>query len=428
MTTQTPETRAPGSTGGPGYKSDRRQNTLFLMIIGGGVILFLSLGMRQSFGLFQLPMLESKGWGREIFSIAIALQNIVWGITQPVFGYLADRFGAAKVACSGGVLYALGLVLMAFPESPLLLYLGGGVIVGMALAAGSFAVVLGALGRAAPPGRQGAVMGIATALGSMGQFLMIPGSSALIGAVGWSDAFLILAGAMLVICLCATTVRALPVTVDANAPAPVDHDNAKAAIAEAMGHSGFWLLMAGFFVCGFQITFIATHVVAHVEDTGLSKTVAAGTLMLIGLGNVAGSYVASALGDRYRRKYLLSILYALRAVAILALVAVPASPAVALTFGLVMGLLWLGTVPLTTSLVGQIFGTRYMTTLFGFVYFTHQIGAALGVYLGGRIFDDTGSYDLVWLIAAGLGVLAALLHWPIADKPLRTVSQPAGTA
>lgn len=401
-----------------------RQNPLLWMMIGGGMILFLSLGMRQSFGLFQLPMVEAKGWGREIFSIAIALQNIVWGITQPVFGLLADRYGASKVAVGGGVLYALGLVMMAFPESQTLLYLGGGVIVGMALAATSFAVVLGAIGRAAPPERQGMMMGVGAAVGSMGQFLMIPGSSSLIGAVGWSDAYLILALAMLLICLCATSIRAVPKSDTATA-APVDHATARAAIAEAMGHSGYWLLMAGFFVCGFQITFIATHVVAHVEDTGLSKSVAASTLMLIGLGNVAGSYVASALGDRYRRKYLLSIMYMLRVVAILALVVLPPSAPVALGFGLVMGFLWLGTVPLTTSLVGQIFGTRYMSTLFGFVYFTHQIGAAIGVYLGGRIFDGTGSYELVWLIAAGMGVLAALLHWPIADKPLRT-AQPAG--
>ncbi len=402
------------------FRPSHRSNTLLWIMIGGGVILFLSLGMRQSFGLFQLPVIEAKGWGREVFSIAIAIQNVVWGITQPFFGWLADRYGAAKIAVLGGGLYALGLALMAFPDSQTLLYLGGGLVVGMALAASSFAVVLGAIGRVAPPERQGMSMGVASAVGSLGQFLMIPGSSALISMIGWSDAFLVLAFVMLLICICARSIRTAPAA-PATSTAAVDHTSAKRAVAEAMGHSGYWLLMAGFFVCGFQITFIATHVVAHVEDSGLSRSIAAGTLSLIGLGNIVGSYVASALGDKYRRKYLLSIIYALRAVAILALVLMPASPIMSLGFGLVMGLLWLGTVPLTTSLVGQIFGTRYMTTLFGFVYLTHQMGAALGVYLGGKVFDDTGSYDTVWLIAAGLGVVAALLHWPIADKPLRSI-------
>ncbi len=404
-----------------GFRPSHRSNTLLWIMIGGGVILFLSLGMRQSFGLFQLPLIEAKGWGREVFSIAIAIQNVVWGITQPFFGWLADRYGAAKIAVLGGGLYALGLALMAFPDSQTLLYLSGGLVVGMALAASSFAVVLGAIGRVAPPERQGMSMGVASAVGSLGQFLMIPGSSALISMIGWSNAFLVLAFVMLLICICAPNIRTVPAA-PAMSTAAVDHTSAKRAVAKAMGHSGYWLLMAGFFVCGFQITFIATHVVAYVEDSGLSRSIAAGTLSLIGLGNIVGSYVASALGDKYRRKYLLSIIYALRAVAILVLVLMPASPIMSLVFGLVMGLLWLGTVPLTTSLVGQIFGTRYMTTLFGFVYLTHQMGAALGVYLGGKVFDDTGSYDTVWLIAAGLGVVAALLHWPIADKPLRSIN------
>jgi len=409
-----------------------RSNTLLWMMIGGGLILFVSLGMRQSFGVFQLPVVGDKGWTREIFSTAIAIQNLVWGVTQPFFGWLADRYGAARTVAIGGVLYAIGLAIMAFPENQFLLHLGGGLFVGMALAAGSFGVVFGALGRAAPPERQGMVMGVAGAVGSLGQFLMIPGSAALIGAMGWSNAFLVLAALMMMICLCASFLRGAPANIAgpkaSNRPMPavLENQSAKQALAEAAGHRGYWLLMAGFFVCGFQITFIATHVVAHVEDAGLSADIAAGTLSLIGLGNIVGSYVASALGDKYRRKNLLSIIYLLRAALFIALVLLPASPVVALGFGLIMGFLWLGTVPLTTSLVGQIFGTRSLSPLFGCVSLTHLIGAALGVYLGGLLFDETGSYDVVWLIAAALGVLAALLHWPIADKPLRAVQPASG--
>jgi MFS family permease len=392
------------------------------MMIGGGLIMFLSLGTRQSFGLFQVPMMTDHGWGREVFSLAIAVQNLVWGVAQPFAGMLADRWGAARTAAGGALLYGLGLYLMANPYAPWMLHLGGGLVVGMALAATSFAVVLGAIGRAAPPGRQGMAMGIAGAIGSMGQFLLIPGNSALIEAFGWSNALIVGAGAMALMVALTPLIRA-PVATGPAVEHPVQ--GLGAAIGEAARHRGYWLLMAGFFVCGFQITFIATHVVAYVSDTGLSAIVASGTLTLIGFGNIFGAYVWSALGDRYRRKHLLSLLYLARGTLIVALLALPVAPWVALGFGLIMGILWLGTVPLTTSLVGQIFGTRYMTTLFGFVFFTHQLGAGLGVWLGGYLYDRTGSYFWVWAIAAGLGFLAALLHWPIADRPVARLAEAA---
>lgn len=398
----------------------RRRAPLMWMMIGGGLILFLALGTRQSFGLFQLPMLTEKGWGREVFSIAIAVQNLVWGLAQPFAGMIADRWGAARTAAGGSLLYALGLYLMATPASPWMLHLGGGLVVGMALAATSFAVVLGAIGRAAPPERQGMAMGIAGAIGSLGQFLLIPGNAALIAAFGWSNALIVGAAAMALMLALTPTIRA-PVAHGPVLDLPVQ--GMGAAIVEAGRHPGYWLLMAGFFVCGFQITFIATHVVAYVSDIGLSVAVASGTLTLIGFGNIFGAYVWSALGDRFRRKYLLSVMYLARGLLIAALLILPAAPWVALGFGLIMGILWLGTVPLTTSLVGQIFGTRYMTTLFGFVFFAHQIGAGLGVWLGGYLYDRTGSYTDVWSIAAGLGFLAALLHWPIADRPVPRLAE-----
>lgn len=413
------ETAATDRSAGSAAPAASSRARLTSMIIGGGLIMFLALGTRQSFGLFQLPMLADKGWDREIFSAAIAIQNLVWGLAQPFAGMFADRLGPARTAAGGALLYGLGLYLMATPATPWLLYLGGGLVVGMALAATSFAVVLGAVGRAAPPHRQGVAMGVAGAVGSLGQFLMIPGNTALIEAFGWSTALLVGGGAMAVMLALTPTIRAPAAASPATHPtAGLPAQGLIAAVREAAAHPGYWLLTAGFFVCGFQITFIATHVVAYISDTGLSIEVASGTLSLIGFGNIFGAYAWSALGDRYRRKHLLSLLYFARAVLIVALLALPVAPWVALGFGLIMGVLWLGTVPLTTSLVGQIFGTRYMTTLFGFVFFSHQLGAGLGVWLGGYLYDHTGSYDVAWMIAAGLGFVAAGLHWPIGDRPV----------
>lgn len=397
---------------------------LVWIMVGGGLILLLSVGSRQAFGLYQVPMVEAKGWGRETFSLAIAVQNLVWGLAEPFFGRLADRFGSRPVVIGSVGLWVLGLWLMSNPGSPVELYLGGGLIVGMALAASAFGVVLGAVGRAAPAHRRGMAMGVAGAIGSVGHMILIPVNHALIDVAGWSDSLLIVAFGMISLALLALMLRAPreggPSSLTGN---PLtDLQTGSQALREAFGHSGYWLLMIGFFVCGFQVTFIGTHVVAYIGDVGLSPEIASGTLTLIGLGNILGSFVFSSLGDKFPRKYLLSLMYLGRAAFILMLVLLPPSPVVALGFGFLMGLLWLGTVPLTSGLVAQIFGVRHMSMLFGFVFFTHQIGAALGVWLGGFMYDQTGSYDLVWLIAAGLGVLAAFVHYPIADKPLPRLS------
>ena len=393
---------------------------LVWIMVGGGIILLLSVGSRQAFGLYQVPMVEAKGWGRETFGLAIAIQNMVWGLAEPFFGRLADRFGSRPVVIGSIGLWVLGLWFMSNPGSQGELYLGAGVFVGMALAASAFGVILGAVGRAAPAERRGFALGVAGAVGSVGHMIMIPINHALISWAGWSDALLIVACGLCSLAGFALLLRRPAGGGMAGATGnPLnDLQTGSQAIREAFGHSGYWLLLAGFFVCGFQVTFIATHIIAYLGDVGLSPEVASATLTLIGLGNILGSFVLSSMGDRFPRKYLLSIMYILRALLMVGLVLLPATPVVALGFGILMGFIWLGTVPLTSGLIAQIFGVRHMSMLFGFVFLTHQIGAALGVWLGGFVFDRTGSYDIVWIICAVLGLIAAVIHYPIADRPV----------
>jgi MFS family permease len=390
-----------------------------LVLAAGSAILFLAIGNRQGFGLFQDPLSKELGWGREIFSLAIGLQNLLWGASQPFLGAIADRYGPGRVVAVGGLLYAAGLYIMSITTTPEMLYLSAGLMIGLSLSALSFAVVFGAIARVVPQEVQGRALGIAGAVGSAGQLFVVLGNSALLDAQGWRTTFFI--GSILALLLIPL---AIPIRRrgETGSGGPIGGAGSlKAALGEAFEHRGFWLLCAGFFVCGFHVTFIATHFPAYITDLSHPEWVAGSALAVIGGFNIIGSLICGSLGDRYRKKYLLSLLYLARAGVIAGLLLAPPSVTTMYVFAGAMGLLWLGTVPLTSSLVAQIFGVRYMSMLFGIVFFSHQVGAFLGVWLGGKLYDATGSYDVVWSIAIGLGVLAAILHWPIADKPVERI-------
>ena len=372
----------------------------------------LALGIRQSFGLFLRPMSMDLGWGREAFSFAIALQNLAWGLAMPFAGAIADRYGAGRVLVAGGVAYGLGLAGMAYAASPLALNLAAGLLIGLGLSCTGFGVVLAVVARAYPPEKRSVAVGIAGAAGSFGQFAMLPGAQALISGFGWLNALLVLAlAAFLMIPLGAALAGR-------NAAAQESEQSIGAALAEAAGHRGFWLLTASFFVCGFQTMFLMTHLPAYLVDQGLAPAQGMTALAVIGLANIFGSYGAGALGARYSKRLILAGFYALRAVAIAIFLAAPLSAAGAYLFGAVFGLTFLGTVPLTNSLVGQIFGVKYLSTLFSICFLGHQLGAFIGAWAGGAVFDLTGSYQLVWLSAIALSVVAAALCVPIDERAI----------
>ena len=394
------------SLGGPAWR------TPAVVIFCAGLILMLALGMRQSFGLFLAPMSIDLGLGREAFSFAIALQNLVWGFTMPFAGAIADRYGAGRVLVFGGLAYALGLVGMAYSTTPLGLDLTTGLLIGMGLGCTGFGVVLAVVARAYPPEKRSFAVGIAGACGSFGQFAMLPGGLALISAFGWLNALLAFgAMAMLLIPLGAALAGR-------NTAANESTQSIGAALAEVAGHRGFWLLTMSFFVCGFQTVFMMTHLPAYLLDGGLDARQGMTTLAVIGLFNIVGSGVAGALGGRYSKKWILFWIYAVRAVAIGAFLAAPITAASAYLFGAVMGLTWLGTVPLTNSLVGQIFGLKYLSTLFSITFLGHQLGGFGGAWAGGYLFDLTGSYNLVWQLSIGLSVVAAILCVPIDERAI----------
>ncbi|MBI4184040.1 MAG: MFS transporter [Proteobacteria bacterium] len=382
-----------------------------LLILCGGAILFLSTGVRGAFGLFLKPVSTDLGWGREVFALAIAVQNLLWGASQPVFGAIADRFGSARVIVAGGLAYALGVLLMSAAEGPALFHLGAGVLVGIGLSGTSFGVVLAAIGRAVPDSRRSLALGVGTAMGSLGQFVMAPVGQAFLTAYGWSSALALLALTSLAMIPLAGALKGRPEEAHAG-PA----QTLAQALVEASRHSGYLMLVAGYFVCGFHVAFIATHLPAYLEDAGMAAEVGAAAIALIGLFNIAGSFYSGVLGGRYAKKYCLSAIYAARAAVIAAFIALPLSVASVLVFSALMGLLWLSTVPLTTGLVIQIFGLRYAATLVGVVFFSHQLGSFSGVWLGGFLYDATGAYDAVWWAGIALGLAAALIHWPIDDK------------
>jgi len=372
----------------------------------------LALGIRQSFGLFLRPMSMDLGWGREAFSFAIALQNLAWGLAMPFAGAIADRYGAGRVLFAGGVAYGLGLAGMAYAASPLALNLAAGLLIGLGLSCTGFGVVLAVVARAYPPEKRSVAVGVAGAAGSFGQFAMLPGAQALISGFGWLNALLVLAlAAFLMIPLGAALAGR-------NAAAQESEQSIGAALAEAAGHRGFWLLTSSFFVCGFQTMFLMTHLPAYLVDQGLAPAQGMTALAVIGLANIFGSYGAGVLGARYSKRLILAGFYALRAVAIAIFLAAPLSAAGAYLFGAVFGLTFLGTVPLTNSLVGQIFGLKYLSTLFSICFLGHQLGAFGGAWAGGAVFDLTGSYQPVWLSAIALSVVAAALCVPIDERAL----------
>ncbi|MEW5421526.1 MFS transporter [Amorphus sp. 3PC139-8] len=383
-----------------------------VILISGCLVALLSFGERSAFGLFLSPMTEARGWTRETFALALAVQNLVWGAAQPVMGALADRYGTGRVLVLGGVFYAIGLYVASFAADPLMLQLGMGISVGVGLAAGSFTIVIAAFGRSVTPAKQSLAFGLATAAGSFGQFLFGPLTQALIEGVGWERTLVVLAVAITTLVPLAYALRGRA-AIDLGAVPQTFRE----ALAEAFGYRSYILLVFGFFVCGFHLAFIAVHLPPYLTDLGMSPMLGGWALALIGLFNIVGSLSAGAIGARFSKSYALSALYLARAAIILAFISFPVSPASVLLFAAGMGLLWLSTVPLTSGLVAVMFGPRYMATLFGFVFFSHQIGSFLGVWLGGRIYDQTGSYDLVWWISIGLGVFAALVHLPIRDAP-----------
>ncbi|NBA97776.1 MFS transporter [Pseudomonas sp. R5(2019)] len=392
------------------------------ILLGSALILALSLGIRHGFGLFLAPMSADFGWGRGVFALAIALQNLIWGVAQPFAGALADRFGAARVVLIGGVLYALGLVFMSMADSPWSLSLSAGLLIGIGLSGTSFSVLLGVVGRAVPPEKRSMAMGIASAAGSFGQFAMLPGTLGLINWLGWSAALLALG---LMVALIVPLVGMLK-----DRPLPsLGHDQTLGqALREACSHSGFWLLSLGFFVCGFQVVFIGVHLPSFLVDQHLPATAGTTVLALVGLFNIVGTYVAGWLGGRVSKPRLLTALYLIRAVVIVLFLWAPITVTSAYLFGIAMGLLWLSTVPLTNGTVATLFGVRNLSMLGGIVFLFHQLGAFLGGWLGGVVYDRTGSYDMVWQISVVLSLLAAALNWPVRERPVARLQAATGAA
>jgi len=395
--------------------------TPVLVLVCGAIILTLGLGIRASFGLFLQPMSTDLGWGRSHFSFAMALSNLIWGLAQPFFGAWADKKGAGRVVAVSALLYAGGLALMPFSTTPLMLDASAGLMVGLGLSGVSFGVILGVVGRAFPPERRSLALGIASSGGSFGQFLMLPFGQLLISTLGWQTALLILAGTIM------ATVPLAAAMMEGRRPVATGaQQSLNQALREAGAHSGFWYLTAGFFVCGFQVAFISVHLPAYLVDVRMTPAVGATALALIGLFNIAGSFVAGYLGGRFSKKYLLSGIYILRAVIIALFLVLPVTPLTVYLFAAGIGFLWLGTVPLTNGLVAQIFGVRFVSMLFGIVFLSHQIGSFAGVWLGGYLFDATGSYNLVWIGSIALGVIAAILNLPIDERPVeRMEARPA---
>ena len=399
----------PSSVGSP---SGSGWGTALVALCCGSAILLFSLGIRHAFGLFLQPVTAGLGWGRETFAFGIALQNLVWGIAQPFTGMVADRFGAVRVVVAGAVLYVAGLLAMAVAETSLAFTLGAGVLIGLGLSGTTFPIVFGTISRLVPPARRSLAMGIAMSVGSFGQFVMLPAALTLLTALDWRGA---LAGFALMAAAIVPLAFGLRERRD---PAPdplIVPQSAMAALREALAMRDFWLLSLGFFACGFQVVFIATHLPAFLADEGVGAGTATIVLALIGLFNIAGTYYAGLWGGRRSKPMLLSWLYVGRALAIAAFVLLPVTASSAYAFGVVMGLFWLSTVPLTNGTVASVWGVRHMSMLGGVVFLAHQLGAFAGGWMGGLLYDRTGSYDAAWAVAIGLSILAAALNLPIRE-------------
>lgn len=387
---------------------------MFQVLLCGALIVTLSMGIRHGFGLWLQPITMDRGWSRETFAFALAVQNLAWGLAGPLAGMWADRFGAFRVLVVGAVLYAAGLAVMASATSGVGFLGGTGVLLGMAQAGTTYAVIYGVIARNVAPEKRSWAMGVAAAAGSFGQFLMVPVENWLIAGAGWQNALFILSIAALLIIPLAFGLKEPPRAATAGGP----QQTVRAALKEAFAYPSFRLLMAGYFVCGFQVVFIGVHLPSYLKDQGMTPQVATVALALIGLFNVFGTYAAGALGQRLAKRHILAAIYLLRAVAIVLFISLPLTPASVYVFAAVMGLLWLSTVPPTNAIVAQIFGVQYMSMLGGFVFLSHQVGSFMGVWLGGLLYDRTGSYDIVWWIAIALGVFAALVNLPVRETAI----------
>jgi len=394
-------------------RADWRTPTVVLVC--GGLILMLSMGLRHGFGLFLQPLSAHMGWGRETFALALAVQNLVWGVSQPFSGMFADKYGSGRVLVVGALLYIAGLVLMAFPTAPWFFVLSAGVLIGLGLSGVTFSIVQGVVGRRYPPEKRSMALGLSAAVGSFGQFSLLPLTQWLLSNLGWHGALLAMAAiGVLIVPL------ALGLVERREDRAPIlFRQSAGQAMREALGHRGYVLLTAGFFVCGFQVVFVGVHLPAFLADRGFAPHVAVTALMLIGFFNIVGTYTAGWLGSRMPKRWILSAIYFGRAVVIATFILFPITAFSVYAFSITLGLLWLSTVPPTNAIVAGVFGTRYLAMLGGFVFFSHQIGSFLGAWLGGVLYDRTGSYDVVWWISIALGIVAGLLNLPIDERELK---------
>ncbi|MFN7024113.1 MAG: MFS transporter [Pseudorhizobium sp.] len=386
----------------------------WLIIAAGCLIAMLTFGPRSAMGFFQLPMLSDTGWDRSTFGLAMAFQNLFWGLSQPFFGALADKYGTGRVLVISGVLYAAGLMVMAYADAPIWLHIGGGVLVGTAIGAGSFSVILSAFARHVTPEQRSMAFGFGTAAGSAGMFLFAPLSQGLINALGWSDSLVAMSIMMLIVPLLAYPLRG-------NASSGTQSQAAfkqtvGEALREALGHKSYLLLTTGFFVCGFQVAFITAHFPAYLGDIGVEASYAVIAMALIGFFNIIGSLAAGFIGQRYSKPFFLAYIYVGRSIAVTAFLLLPQTAGSVVVFAIVMGLLWLSTVPPTNALVAIMFGTRHLGLLGGLVFLSHQIGSFLGVWMGGYLYDRFGSYDPVWWLGVALGIFAAAVHWPIRER------------
>ncbi len=382
-----------------------------IVVAAGCLIAAISLGVRSGFGLFLQPMSADLGWGREVFALSIAIQNLVWGLGQPFAGAIADRYGSGRVLAVGGLIYGLGVALMSVSSSPTSMHVTAGIMIGLGMSGASFAVVLAALSRLVPKERVGWALGMGTAAGSLGQFLIVPLGQAFLSAYGWQTALVLLSLVAFFMVPLAAPLSGKPD--DVGRPQTLGE-----ALREAGSHRGYWLLLSGFFVCGFHVAFVSTHWPAYLTGHGFSGSTAAWALATVGLFNIAGAYASGSYAGRFRDKKILSGIYAARAVAMCAYVVLPISLWSTFLFAAVIGLLWLSTVPLTSAIVARIFGPRYLATLFGIVFFSHQIGAFMGAWLSGVVFDATGTYLPIWWASVALGAFAAIVNLPIDDRTL----------
>jgi MFS family permease len=392
-----------------------------VIVLGGCLIAMLGFGPRSALGFFLTPLSAANGWGRDVFGLAIAVQSLLYGAAQPFAGALADRFGAQRVIIAGALSYALGIFLMAQASSPAMLYLSAGVLVGFGLSGCSFNLVITSIAKVVPETWRSMVFGAGTAAGSFGQFLFSPLGVGLIDAYGWRTALEIFAGLLLLIIpltLLVAKRRSAPAHAGVRSPAALPAQTYRQALSEALHHRSYVLLVLGFFTCGFQLGFVTVHLPSYLIDRGLSAQVGGWTLGLIGLFNIIGAMTSGWLGSRVPKRYILSCIYFSRALAVIGLVTLPATPTVALVYGAVTGLLWLSSVPPTSGLVAVMFGTRWLAMLFGIAFFSHQVGGFLGVYLGGFIYERTGSYDIVWWLGVMFGLLSAIINLPIVEKPV----------